>query len=131
DDVVVRAAVPVVRSGVRLLAATAAAPAQGEANAWRRRRGALGRRGHRRGDEEGAHDAKRAFVVFIPFGGKVCVTGAPARAQRDGGDAERDGNVCVGRGAGEVVLVTYRTCGGDGGLHQRMSPRRQTRRPVT
>ena len=53
------------------------------------------------------------------------VAGATARAQGDRRDTERDRDVGVGRGAGELVLVAHRPRRSDGGLHQRVTARCQ------
>src|SRR6266511_1280160 len=51
-------------------------------------------------------------------------------AQCHGGDAEGDWDVGIGRGASELVLVAHGSCRGDGGLHERMRPRSESRGTV-
>src|SRR5204863_7089148 len=119
DDAVVRTAVPVVRDGVRAVAGATAVDAQEPRDAGRRGRGTLACFRHGGGDQQGAHDAERALLVFVPLGGEVGIAGAATGAQRDRGDAEGDRHVRVGGGARELVIVTHRARRRNGGLDER------------
>src|SRR5215217_6085060 len=82
------------------------------------------------GDEEGAFEAEVAARGVVPFFERVGAAGGAARADGDGGQAARDGDVRVGRGAVEVGPCAERARGLGGEPDERLLGRGRAPGPV-
>src|SRR2546430_9471880 len=81
-------------------------------------------------DEQRTLEAEVAAARLVPLVERVRVAGGAARADGDGGQAARDGDVRVGRGAVEEGLRAERARRLDGEAHERRRGRRRAAGPV-
>src|SRR5947209_12444711 len=79
-------------------------------------------------DEQRAFEARVATARVVPLVERVRVAGRSARADGDGGQAARDGDVRVGRGAVEEGARAERARRLDGEAHERVCGRGSTAR---